>query len=403
MLLVGHTDQLASAEYSPDGRSIVTASDDGTARIWDAATGRQIGLLDGGGRVTNAAFAPLGRRIATASDDGTISIWDAVTDLPIKVLSGHRQLVDTAAFSPDGRFIVSASDDGTARIWDTHAAPLATQISWAEAAQFDPLTSTERHALGLAREPDVRTWPADRTRCDEAAAAPYDPDRHAPGVMSDGIVADIASRACAVQMGPAKRDEPRTIYQRGRARWASGDGEGAGRDFQTALSRGYRAAAIDFAQLLVRSAAPSDPRRAALLLEWAWREGVSIAAFDLGALYEHGVSRVDGAAGYRIAPDAARAQVWYARGADAKEPNALAHLGEREEEIAAADRNSSDERVHLIAAFRYYATAAERARREDWPVEAWKNWRYHRASLARRLARAGLMKQVADAYDAVRR
>jgi WD40 repeat protein/serine/threonine protein kinase len=406
MLLTGHTDQLASAAYSSDGRRIVTASDDGTARVWDAHTGRQIGRLAGGGRVTNAAFSPGGRRIATTSDDGTVSLWDAATDWPIKTLSGHTELADTAAFSPDGRFVVSASDDGTARIWDARAAPLDAQISWAEAAQFDPFTSTERDTLGLPGQPDVRSWPADRTRCDEAAAAPYDPDRRAAGLMMDRIVVDVASRACAVAADSSERFDPRTLYQRGRVRWASDEIPGARRDFEAALGRGYRAAAIDLARLLLHSPgareSSADLRRAVSLLDQAWREGVATAAFDLGELYEQGVRR-HGASGYWILPDPAQASLWYHRGAEASEPNALGHLAEREESLAYADPAPAERRAHLLAAFQYYAAAAEKARREDWPNEAWRSWRYRRASLARRLAQEGLMKQVAQAYDAVRR
>ena len=423
MVLVGHTDQLASAGYSADGRRIVTASDDGTARIWDAATGRQIGVLDAGGRVTNAAFSPDGRRIATASDDGTVTIWDAATDWPIKVLSGHTELVDTAAFSPDGLLVVSASDDGTARIWNARAAPLETQIAWAEAAQFDPLTSTQREALGLFTQPDVRGWPADRTRCDDAAAAPYDPDRHAPGVMLDRIVTDVASRACSVPTALTYGVDPRTIYQHGRARWASGDVAGARRDFEAALARGYRTAAIDLAELLLQppigasSASPTstgpyrseslpprsseDLERAISLLEQAWRKEVTIAAFDLGRLYEDGVPRAGSAAGFELAPDAARASEWYRRGSAVGEPDALARLAEQEEKLADAERVSGARIPHLLTAFRYYAAAAEQARREGWPSDAWRSWRYQRASLARRLARDGLMQQVAAIYDGV--
>jgi hypothetical protein len=55
-----------------------------------------------------------------------------------------------------------------------------------------------------------------------------------------------------------------------------------------------------------------------------------------------------------------------------------------------------------LQAFRFYAAAAERAHEEDWPDDAWRHWRYRRASLARLLASEGLMQQVAAAYTAVR-
>jgi hypothetical protein len=57
--------------------------------------------------------------------------------------------------------------------------------------------------------------------------------------------------------------------------------------------------------------------------------------------------------------------------------------------------------AQLLQAFTFYAAAAQRAREEDWPDGAWQNWRYRRATLARLLANAGLMQEVADAYTAM--
>jgi WD40 repeat protein len=109
---------------------IVTASDDGTARIWDAQTGQELHRLEGHtGRVWSAAFSPAtpggtgSRFIVTASDDGTIRTWDAQTGQPHRVLKGHTDAVLSAVYSPatsedsGGRYILSASADGTVRIW----------------------------------------------------------------------------------------------------------------------------------------------------------------------------------------------------------------------------------------------------------------------------------------------
>jgi len=111
------------APFSPDGTRIVTASDDNTARIWDAVSAKEIAVVRGhGGRVTSAAFSPDGTRIVTASDDNTARIWDAASAKEIAVVRGHGGRVTSAAFSPDGTRIVTASADKTARIWDAASA-----------------------------------------------------------------------------------------------------------------------------------------------------------------------------------------------------------------------------------------------------------------------------------------
>lgn len=108
---------MTSAAFSPDGSRIVTASEDGTVRIWNAATATQIKVLLGHqGWVTSAAFSPDGSRIVTASYDNTARIWDAASGKEISVLRGTEYPMSSAAFSPDQSRIVTASNDGTARL-----------------------------------------------------------------------------------------------------------------------------------------------------------------------------------------------------------------------------------------------------------------------------------------------
>jgi WD40 repeat protein len=110
---------MLSSVFSPDGRSVLAGLADGTARIWDAQTGKTIITLTGhSGLIMTARFSLDGKQVITASRDKTARIWDAKTGELLRTFSGHAAELSSAAFSPDGQRVVTASNDGTARIWN---------------------------------------------------------------------------------------------------------------------------------------------------------------------------------------------------------------------------------------------------------------------------------------------
>jgi WD40 repeat protein len=104
--------------------------------------------------VTSAAYSPDGARIVTASEDRTARIWDAATGKEITVLRGHERerSVTSAAFSPDGARIVTASMDGTARIWHVHYAMMSINNLVSEAClrRLRGLSTLARDEMRLA-------------------------------------------------------------------------------------------------------------------------------------------------------------------------------------------------------------------------------------------------------------
>ena len=151
-----------SAAFSPDGTRVVTASADNTARVWDAATAKEIAVLRGhGDAVESAAFSPDGRLIVTASNDKTARVWDAATAKEIAVLSGHKARLVWAVFSPDGTRIVTASYDKTARVWDAATAKeiavLRGYLGGVWSAAFSP---DGTRIVTASRDKTARVWDA---------------------------------------------------------------------------------------------------------------------------------------------------------------------------------------------------------------------------------------------------
>jgi len=123
-----HEKEVRTVVFSPDRRSVLTASADGTVRLWDMATNSQIRVFGapGFGALCNdcAAFSPDGCTIATATQvyEGQtvdeVRLWDAATGKEIGVLRGHEDTITSVDFDPDGGALLTASWDGTARVWD---------------------------------------------------------------------------------------------------------------------------------------------------------------------------------------------------------------------------------------------------------------------------------------------
>ncbi|MFI5779503.1 hypothetical protein [Nocardia sp. NPDC051570] len=149
--------------FSPDGTRLASGSADGTIRLWDPDSGKQIGapLIGHDGAVDSVAFSPDGTRLASGGADRTIRLWDPVSGTQIGApLTGHHEAVESVAFSPDGTRLASGSADRTIRLWDPVSgtqigAPLTGHHDTVESVAFSP--DGTRLASGSA-DRTIRLW-----------------------------------------------------------------------------------------------------------------------------------------------------------------------------------------------------------------------------------------------------
>ena len=166
-ILAGHDEAVIQVAFTPDGKRMLSAGQEGSIRIWDMQTlktvstlnnhrpaverhgfksrwsayrcgndrGYRAGLEPGRHsgyivckrirvRVTDVVFSPDGRVLASAAQDADIRLWDALTGQPLYTLKAHQATVAALVFSPDGTRLVSAGWNGKLRLWDPRSGRL---------------------------------------------------------------------------------------------------------------------------------------------------------------------------------------------------------------------------------------------------------------------------------------
>jgi WD40 repeat protein len=175
--LRGHAGPVTQAFFSRDASAVLTASLDGTARLWDIQREESSPRSFSGhrGAVTSARFSPDESLVVTAGADGTARVWDAKSRRPVRALEGHRDGVVTALFSRDGHAVLTVSKDGTARVWDLRTEGAAkVRLDHPSAVTKLAFSGDGRRLAVGTSSGDLRLWDA-KSRAPLAAPPPDAP------------------------------------------------------------------------------------------------------------------------------------------------------------------------------------------------------------------------------------
>jgi WD40 repeat protein len=152
---------------APDGRSVLASAQDGTARLWDAATGTPLGAPYAAPVSPFLVFSPDGKTfLATESDNrAVLRTWDAATGRAVGPALTHDATVMQALFSPDGKTILGISTDNTARLWDVAAGkPIGRRLTHAASIRHAAFSPDGKRVVTAGADKTAQVWDATTAR-----------------------------------------------------------------------------------------------------------------------------------------------------------------------------------------------------------------------------------------------
>jgi len=163
-ILEGHTNFVRVVVVTPDGKHVISGSDDNTLRVWDIESGEEIRTLKGHiGWVEAVAVTQDGEHAISGSRDNTLRVWNIEKGNEMQTLEGHTDWVNAVSVTPDGKHVISGSRDNTLRVWNIEKGnemqTLEGHTGWVEAVAVTP---DGKHAISGSYEKTLRVWDIDR-------------------------------------------------------------------------------------------------------------------------------------------------------------------------------------------------------------------------------------------------
>ncbi|KAK7207363.1 WD40-repeat-containing domain protein [Myxozyma melibiosi] len=158
--LVGHAGPVYGASFSPDGKYLLSCSEDKSARLWSMDTYTALVSYKGHSHpVWDVAFSPVGHYFATASHDQTARLWSCDHIYPLRIFAGHISDVDCVTFHPNSTYVLTGSSDKTCRMWDVaKGTPVRIMISHTAPVSAITMSPDGRTLASAADDGVIMLW-----------------------------------------------------------------------------------------------------------------------------------------------------------------------------------------------------------------------------------------------------
>jgi WD40 repeat protein len=160
ILPIGHTAEVNDAQFSLDGKKIITISNDKTGKIWDTERGLLLANLKGHkDSVFKGNFSPNGETILTVSNDGTAKLWNAVSGMLVQNFGDKKNKVADADFSKDGKYIFALFADSTLKLFDVVSGQLKYKIKNTKDVNYSAaMNASNTQIATIGNDFNVRLW-----------------------------------------------------------------------------------------------------------------------------------------------------------------------------------------------------------------------------------------------------